>query len=257
MRLTGSKTTAWVILLLVCGMVMPIIQVGLVAGARGGGNGGDIPRPTSPPQRPSINQPTARPTIAQPTARPTFSASFTRTAATSFSFSRTIQTSVTSFSFTRTVQTSYTFSPTFTQTTTINYGSSYTNYWYPSMGFIHYGAGYSASTGSFTLGQTLYGPNNNPCLYYDYFQFNAPAGLTISARLWTTGPPINYVVVPMTAVSLLQSPSSCSAIGALNQANTIGSTPYVYSWTAPQNGQYAIIFYSTSPYTAPIYFLPQ
>jgi len=272
-----------IIVLLLCGVIMPIIQVGGAPGGRapGGRGGNDLP---NPPQRPSINQPTARPTIAQPTARPsftaqptarptftampsfttqptarptftampTFSASFTRSIATSF-----FSSAFTGITITRTTQTSYTFNPTFTQTTTINYGSAYTYYWYPSMGFIHYGAGYSASTGSFTLGQTLYNQNNIPCLNYDYFEFNAPAGLTISARLWTTGPPINYIVVPEPVVSLLQSPTSCSAIGALAQSNTIGSTPYLYSWTAPQNGQYAIIFYSTTPYTAPIYFLPQ
>jgi hypothetical protein len=128
------------------------------------------------------------------------------------------------------------------------------------MPFIHYGYGYSASTGSFTLGQTLYGPNNTPCLYYDYFQFNALAGMTIQARLWTTGPPIHYIVVPMSVVSLLQSNGNgngCGAIGYLPQTNTISSTPYLYSWTAPQPGQYAVIFWSTSPYTAPIYLLPQ
>jgi hypothetical protein len=247
---------------------MPIMQVGVVTGHLDiGGNVGNIttpPRPSNPPQRPSINQPTARPTIAQPTARPTLSNSFTRSIATSFSFATPAFTGSITRSFTgsitRTVQTTYTFNPTFTQTTTINYGSAYTNYWYPAMGFIHYGAGYSSTTGSFTLGQTLYDQNNNPCLYYDYFEFNAPAGLTISARLWTTGPPLNYIVAPMAVVSLLQSPGSCSAVGSLGQlwgSTTIGSTPYLYSWTAPQNGQYAAIFYSTTPYTAPIYFLPQ
>ena len=266
MELTTSKTKVSVILLLLCGMIMPIMQVGLVtgnySGGKGGGGNSNPPRPSppsNPPSRPTVNQPTARPTIAQPTARPTFTAKPTFTAGAptfSASFTRSIATSF-SISITRTVQTSYTFAPTFTQTTTINYGSAYTSYWYPAMGFVHYGAGYSSSTGSFTLGQTLYNQNDNPCLYYDYFEFNAPGGLTISARLWTTGPPISYIVVPMAVVSLLQTPGSCSAVGALAQANTIGSTPYLYSWTAPQNGQYAVIFYSTTPYTAPIYFLPQ
>jgi len=222
--------------------------------------------------RPSFNQPTSRPTISQPTARPTFSPSFTRTSTPSFtrtgtpsfSFTRTAQTSFTNsptFSFTRTTQTSFTFSPTFTftQTTMTSYGTTYTfypGYWYPGMPFVHYGYGYSASTGSFTLGQTIYGPNNSPCLYYDYFEFNAIAGMTIQARLWTTGPPINYIVVPAALISLFQGGNGCSALGALTQTNTIGSTPYVYSWTAPQNGQYVVLFYATTPYTAPIYFLP-
>jgi len=280
--LTTPGTKAVAILLLLCGMVIPIIQVQVAIGrpnggggdggggnGGGGGRGGNLPSPPSNPQRPTVNQPTARPTFAQsptvalPTARPTFTSSPTRSVATSFSFSRTIQTSftysgATSFSFTRTVitQTSYTFNPTFTMTT--NYGTTYTNnYWYPGMPFIHYGYGYSSSTGSFTLGQTLYNQNNSPCLYYDYFEFNAAAGMTVQARLWTTGPSIDYIVVPMPVVSLFQS-SGCSAIAALyTQTNTITTTPILYSWTAPQNGQYAVIFYSTTPYTAPIYFLPQ
>jgi len=218
-------------------VIVPIAQVGVVIGSQGPtGGGNEIFRPSQPPNppRPTINLPTIQPTIGLPTARPTISASFSRTIATSFS---------------RTIQTSFTFSPTLTWTTT-------TNYWYSGMVFIHYGAGYSASTGSFTLGQALYDQNNSPCLYYDYFEFNAPGGLTIQARLWTTGTPIHYIVVPMAVVSLFQS-SGCNALGALTQANTIGSTSYLYSWTAPQNGQYAIIFYSTTPYTDPIYFLPQ
>ena len=257
-------------------MVIPIIQVQIAIGrpnggggggggdnGGGGGRGGNLPSPPSNPQRPTVNQPTARPTFAQsptvalPTARPTFTSSPTG----SFSFSRTIQTSFTyspATSFTRTVitQTSYTFNPTFTMTT--NYGTTYTNnYWYPGMPFIHYGYGYSASTGSFTLGQTLYNQNNSPCLYYDYFEFNAAAGMTVQARLWTTGPSIDYLVVPMSVVSFFQS-SGCSALAALyTQTNTITSTPILYSWTAPQNGQYAVIFYTTTPYSAPIYFLPQ
>jgi hypothetical protein len=233
----------------------------------GGGNGSSPPSKPSKPSNPSVNQPTARQTFSQPSARPTYTGSFSRSIATSFSFSRTIQTSYSyapSITRTFTAQTSYTFSPTFTFTTT-NYGPTYTNYypgyypgyWYPGMTFPYYPPGYSTSTGSFTLGQTLYGPNNTPCLYYGYFEFNVLAGMTIQARLWTTGPPINYIVVPMSVVSLLQGGNGCNAVGYLAQTNTIGSTPYLYSWTAPQTGQYAVIFYSTSPYTAPVYFLPQ
>jgi len=278
------RTQALVILFLLCGIIVPIIQVGVVIGVqRGGGGGGDFGGGMPNPNRPA---PTARPTFAQPTARPTFSGggsltgrptftsgpslttrpTFTGSAFTSFSFSTRptyTGTAFTSFSFTRTVQTSYTFNPTFTFTTT-NYGPTYTTwspgyypgYWYPGMTFPYYPPGYSTSTGSFTLEQTLYGPNNSPCLYYAYFSFNALAGMTIQARLWTSGPPVNYIVVPMSMVNLLQGGNGCSAVGYLAQTNTVGSTPYLYSWTAQQNGEYAVIFYSTSPYTAPVYFLP-
>ena len=271
-EMSTSRTKALVTLLLLCVAILPIIQLGVVSGARGGGGGGGgggigggggrpspSPNPPSrPPVRPNplatINVPSARPTISQPTARPTFSASFTRSIATSFSFASSMWTGI---SITRTYATSYTMSPTFTWMTTTNYGPNYPQYWYPGMGFFHYGSGYSATTGSFTLGQTLYDQNNNPCIYYDYFTFDAPAGLSITAQVWTTGPPINYLIIPVSVLSLYQSPSSCSALGNLGQVQSFGSTPYTISWTASQNDQYAIVFYSTTPYSGPVYFLPQ
>jgi hypothetical protein len=278
--LAMSITKASVILLLLCVLVIPIIQVGVVNGAKGGGGGGITgggPRPPSPrpnPPRPNppinvnpppnVNLPTARPTMAQPTialptARPTVSVSFTRSLATSFTFTRS---SWTGISFTRTFETSYTLSPTFTYMTTTSWGIPGPEYWYPGMGFWHYGTGYSASTGSFTLGQTLYDQNNNPCLYFTYFEFNAPAGQSISAQVWTTGSPVHFLIVPMAVISQYESPSSCSDLGQrnvnlLSQIQSFGSTPYTLNWTAPQNGQYAIIFFSTTPYSNTVYFVPQ
>lgn len=253
--MTGSRAKASVTLLLLCVIVTPIVQLGVVNGvltdplARS--------KPPMPPNPPgTINRPTARPTIAQPTVRPTVS--FTRSIATSFSFASTAWTGI---SITRTIQTSFTFNPTFTMTTSY-YGPTTPQYWYPGMGFYHYGTGYSASTGSFTLGQTLYDQNNNPCLYYSYFQFNAPAGQTITAQVWTSGSPIHFIILPMTVISQYESPSSCSELGQrnvnlLNQIQTFGSTPYTLSWTSPQDGQYVILFFSKTPYDNTVYFLPQ
>ena len=301
--MTTSRTKVLVILLLLFVAVMPIVQLGIVSGERGGGGGvgggGGAPRPSpqprpSPPPRPNppvnvnppqINQPTVRPpinqptfnqptinlptakptfnpptinipTINQPTAQPTFSVgvSFTQSFATSFSFDRS---SWTGISITRTVATSYTFSPTFTYMTTTDWYAP-GGYWYPGMGFLYYGTNYNPSTGSFYLGRTLYDQNNNPCLYYDYFEFNAPAGLSISAQLWSSGQPIHYILVPVSVISQYKSPSSCSALGmSIGQVQSFSSTPYVLNWTSPQNGQYAIIFFSTTPYNDPVYFLPQ
>jgi hypothetical protein len=231
---------------------MPIIQLAVVNGDQL--NADSKSKPSVRPNPPgTINLPTARPSIAQPTARPTFSVSFTRSLATSFSFASTAWTGI---SFTRTIQTSFTVIPTFTLTTT------YPQYWYPGMGFWHYGTGYSASTGAFTLGQTLYDQNNNPCLYYSYFEFNAPAGLSITAQVWTTGSPVHVIVLPMMVISQFESPSSCSELGQravnlLSQIQSFGSTPYTLTWTAPQDGQYAIVFFSKTPYGNTVYFLPQ
>jgi hypothetical protein len=254
--MTPSKSEVSVILLLLCVAVMPIIQLGLVNGAQFSSDARTNPPRPRPNPPGTINLPTARPTFNQPTARPTFSVSYSRSIATSFTFARS---SWTGISITRTVVTSYTISPTFTWTTT-NVAS--TQYWYPGMGFYHYGTGYSASTGSFTLGQTLYDRDNNPCLYYSYFTFNALAGLSITAQVWTTGDPVHYVIIPMSVITSYESPSSCGALGQrnpqyLSQIQTFGSTPYTLSWTAPQDDQYAIIFFSTTPYGNTVYFLPQ
>jgi hypothetical protein len=130
------------------------------------------------------------------------------------------------------------------------------------MGFYHYGTGYVASSGSFTLGQTLYDQNNNPCLYYAYFQFNVPAGQTITAQVWTTGSPVNVIILPMSVISDYESPNSCTELGQrnvnlLSQIQSFGSTPYTLTWTAPQDDQYAILFFSKTPYGNTVYFLPQ
>ena len=269
--MTGSQTRAWLLVLLLCGIILPLIQVGVASaqkggggnkgggGAGGGGNrGGGSPGPSRPivtgrPSGPSISRPTAGPTMSSRpsmTSRPTLTGSFTRTA----SFTRTGSFTRSSFTFSPTFTfTSYTYGPTYTTW----YPGYYPGYWYPGMTFGYYPTGYSSSTGSFTLGQTLYGPNNTPCLYYDYFEFNAVAGMTIQARLWTTGPPVNYIVLPASMISVMQGGNGCTVIGYLTQTNTIGSTPYVYSWTAPESGQYVVLFYATTPYTAPIYFMPQ
>jgi len=280
-ELTTSRTQALVTLLLICAAITPIIQVGVANGQRngGGGGGGNRPSPPSNPGTrpnppaisrptapgPTISRPTAGPTIARPTAGPSFTARPSFTPSVSFSFTRSLFTSFsfdtsdwTGITFTRTYETSYTFSPTFTYTyaTTTNwYG--WGGYWYPGMGWYQQPVYYNPSTGSFSLSQTLYDQNGNACLYYDYFVFDAPAGLSATAQVWTSGAQVSYMIVPSSVLSLLTSPNGCSTLGSLGQGQSFGSTPTLLSWTAPQSNQYAIIFYSTTLNGNTVYFIPQ
>jgi len=233
-------------------------------------------RPTfnQPTARPTFSQPTFRPTFSQPTIRPTFSftqppvlssISFSRTMPTSFTFTRssftftswTSWSSWTWSSFTRTVitTTSYTFNPTFTFATTTSYYPGY----YPPYGgwsFIQYPPNYNYNVGSFTLDHTLIGQNGVPCTYYTYFEFNANAGQQLQARLWTPGATIDYIIVPQSLVPILQQMGCGYAqSGPRSQAHSFNSQ-ITLNWTAPETNQYVIIFYSLTPYSGPIYFLP-
>ena len=211
---------------------------------------------------PTINFPTVRPTIYQPTARPT--ASFTRPALTSISFTRssltrslatsfTFSTSQwTSISFTRTTITSLTINPTFTLTTTTGYN-------YPTYGgfvFVQTPPNYNYNVGSFTIDQTLIGQNGVPCTYYTYFEFNANAGQQLQARVWTPGATISYIIIPQNLLATLQKMGCGYAqSNPHSQAHSFNSQ-ITLNWTAPQTTQYVIIFYSMTPYSGPIYFIP-
>ena len=271
----ASKTKVSFILLLMCAALMPltIYPVWTVNGDRSGGGGGGggngrggggtgVPNINMPTARPNINQPpngnqfTARPSVNLPTASFTMPGamtgfSFSRTIATSFSFSQSVWTGI---SFTRTVLTSYTFNPTFTVATTTAYPLGGGGYY--GWSFVQYPQNYNSNAGSFTLDQTLNGENDLPCAYYTYFEFNANSGQQFQARLWTPGATINYVVVPESLLSTLQQMGcSYASSGTHNQVQSFNSQ-IVLNWSAPQTGQYAIIFYSLTPYSGPVYFLP-
>jgi hypothetical protein len=253
-----SKSKIAVVLLLLCSSLLsllPIVvsQVGIERG-NGGGSGGDNVQP--PTARPV--QPTGRP--VQPTARPSFTGvaptrtgftqtGITRTGFTSFTLPSTLTSRTFSPTFTLTTVTSRTFSPTFTMTT----NGGYTSTVYGGINFVYLPPGYSYSVGSFTLSQTLYNQNNVPCLYYTYFEFNAYAGQTVAGRVWTSGSPLNYVIVPSNVIPALQS-VGCNLMSR-GQVQTFSSVQQV-SWVASQSGEYAIIFYSTSPYSGQVYFQP-
>jgi len=226
------------LLLSVCVMPLTVYQPGLV-------NAYDRPSDPGDRNRPTVNEPTDRPTANVPTERPTesFSRSFdtgsiTRSFASSFDTSRWT-------SFSRTIVT--TTNPTFSWTITLNYN-------WPTWGsfiFNQYPPDYNPTAGSFTLNQVLKNQNGAPCLYYASFTFNANAGQQLQAQVWTQGAPISYVIVPSGMLNALQQ-SGCN-YGNFGQAQTFSSQVSV-NWTAPQNGEVAIIFYSTTTYTGPVYF---
>jgi len=268
-----SKSKISSILLMLC-VVMPltVFQVDIVSGRN---PGADLPTISPPTARPTISLATAgftRPPVLTSITRsmvsftaPPLSVSFTRSIATSFtqpvftgaSITQSILTSFsntqwTGISFTRTGVTSSTFNPTYAwTTTTVNS--------YPTYGgftFIQYPASYNYNAGSFTLDQTLIGPNGVPCTYFTYFEFNAYAGQQLQARLWTAGEIISYMIVPQNLVPILQQMGCGYAqSGPHSQAHTFNSQVSL-NWTAPQTGQYVIIFYSLTPYSGPIYFIP-
>jgi len=278
------------VLLMLCASIMPltVYQIGTVNGRS---PGSDLPTISPPTARPTVNLPTVRPTINQPTAQPTFS--FTRQSVqTSFSITRNIVTSFTpppisSISFTRSVATSFT-QPAFTSisfsristslslstvqwtgmsftrstvTSIVNPTVSWTittvnNYQtYGGLTF-QYPSSYNYNVGSFTLDRTLIGPNGVPCTYYAYFEFNAYAGQQLQAQVWTTGATVSYIVVPQNLVPILQQMGCGYAqSGPRSQAHSFNSQ-VTLSWTAPETGPYVIIFYSLTPYSGPIYFVP-
>ena len=232
------------------------------------GGGGNIPGPGGGfPGSPGISQPTARPgggaTIALPTAGASFTrpaVSFSRSIATSFSFSRSVWTGI---SVTRTYLTSYTFNPTFTISTGYTppgYYPGYCNGYYngycasPYWGFVQYPPNYDSNVGSFTLDQTLTGQNDVPCLYYTYFAFNANAGQQFQARIWTNGQSIDYVILPTSVLTSLQQ-AGCGYGSSAGMGQSF-SSQVTLNWTAAQDGQYAVVFYSRVPYSGPVYFLP-
>jgi len=291
-----SKSKVAVTLLLLCASFMPltIYQIGNVSGAKGGGgngpgggggrpppSGGSGSRPSQPiagggarppgggsgsprPSQPIVSPPKSFPTMRPPISQPTVAlpiATLTRPGIPSVSFSRSIFTGI---SFTRTIATSFTFAPTFTYMTTSYYppyiGGCYNGYagYYGNCaggyyGFIQYPPSFDDTAGSFTLDQTLNNQNGVPCVYYTYFTFDAYAGQQLQAKIWTNGSPINYLVLPSSLISGFQQ-TGCGS-GSFSQGQSFSSQATL-NWTAAQNGEYSVVFYSTVPYNGPVYFQP-
>jgi len=117
--------------------------------------------------------------------------------------------------------------------------------------------GLGIPTGSFKLNRGLKGQDGFTCAYYNNFLLEATAAQQFKARLWTSGATINYTIITQSEfTSLLQ--NGCSNLSQLsNQIQSFGSAQITLNWAAPQTGWYMLLFYSVTPYSGPIYCIPE
>jgi len=122
---------------------------------------------------------------------------------------------------------------------------------------------YNNQTGSFRLDSQLtndWGSGNTQatrvCLMFDYFIFNAQAGQQLQGQVQpgsTGNKPVYYVI--------LESPTQLnifwnSACGRGNWQLQEFTSPSTISWTAPKDGQYALLFIVSGFYSGVVYFVP-
>jgi len=120
-------------------------------------------------------------------------------------------------------------------------------------------SGYNNQTGAFTLGKqaygSYYGKFDSLCLAYDYFQFNVTSGQVVNGQLNSPGQNIYYAI-------LTSSQYRTFDINAQNCIITLGSARVqvfnaktTLTWTTPEAGQYALMFFTLIDYTGPVYFI--
>ena len=127
--------------------------------------------------------------------------------------------------------------------------------------------GYNVQTGAFQLaGQITDDAGNGAvCAMYDYFIFNAQTGQVLQAGVQTsvTGITVYSLILnsPGQLYSFMNSncgvrtpywPNIAPSIGSWRQDMTASSI----SWTAPNDGQYALVFMVNGFYSGVVYFLP-
>ena len=113
--------------------------------------------------------------------------------------------------------------------------------------------GYNNQTGAFTLGSQLTNDagNGGVCVMFDYFIFNAQAGQVLQGGLQASGTlrQVAYVILssPYQLYSFENSNCGVGNWGEISSASTI-------NWTAPKDGQYALVFLTNGYYGATVYF---
>jgi len=115
--------------------------------------------------------------------------------------------------------------------------------------------GYNFETGAFTLGEQAYGGiYGNLCLAYDYFEFNVTSGQVVNGQLNSPGQNIYYVILTSNEFKVFNN-------NAQNCYTTLGSAKVevfnaqsTLTWIAPEAGQYALVFFTRTYYTGPVYF---
>jgi len=123
-------------------------------------------------------------------------------------------------------------------------------------------SGYNNQTGAFTLASSFTNdglssnPNGRPCASYDYFIFNAQAGQVLQGQVQTgsTGSkPVYYTVLNSPAQLNVFMGSSCGR--GIWQIQEL-TPPSTISWTAPSDGQYALVIIVSGFYGGAVYFSP-
>ena len=113
--------------------------------------------------------------------------------------------------------------------------------------------GYNNQTGAFKLGGQLTNDagNGGVCVMFDYFIFNAQAGQALQGSLLVTGSgrPIDYLVLnsPSQLYSFQNSNCGIGNWGQVEPASTV-------NWTAPEDGQYALMFITNGYYGDTVFF---
>jgi len=114
---------------------------------------------------------------------------------------------------------------------------------------------YNPETGSFTLDQTVYMGGNvgGLCLRYESFHFNATAGLALHGLLESPGQNIYYIFLNSSQFRVFEDyAENCYLVGS-GQMGVFNSQSTL-DWVAPVDGQYAIVFFTRTNYSGPVYF---
>ena len=119
--------------------------------------------------------------------------------------------------------------------------------------FLRTPPSYNPQTGAFTLGEQAYLLSYGKlCLAYDFFVFNGKGGQAIHWALNSPGQVIYYLIIDARTYGFLDADAQNCFLNI--------SAPLQYfngqttlTWTPPQNGQYALVFFTTVYYTGPIY----
>ena len=119
--------------------------------------------------------------------------------------------------------------------------------------FLRTPINYNPQTGAFTLGEQAYSPlYGTLCLAYDFFVFNGVGGQAVHWQVKSPGQVIYYVIIDASNIRWLDADAqNCylnipAPLQYFNGQTTL-------TWTPPQNGQFALVFFTRIYYSGPIF----
>ena len=119
--------------------------------------------------------------------------------------------------------------------------------------FLRTPPNYNSQTGAFTLGEQAYSPlYGKLCLAYDFFVFNGVGGQAVHWQLNSPGQVIYYVFVDASAIRLLDADAQNCYLNIPTPLQYFNGQTTL-TWTPRQNGQYALVFFTRTYYSGPIY----